>query len=509
MNSYATSSYVRPLERPRNAMLIAALRALVVFLASLIYTVLSIDLITNSQGLVAYTLLLLGYLYVETRNLWTRETHFFWINPVVLASIFTFVLAFGVTNILYFMPEDVVALVGLQPIATPWMNQLMLLVVLGACAMWVGYSSGMGRSIGRILHGSRILRRLMKRSEHIKRSALYACLGLSLIARLLAIDLGVYGYSSTYDQLIAAAAYTQYLSMAETLGKLALVCVAIQCFASPRPTRLDRLLLWLVLGYEVAFGFLSGFKSAVVMPFIILGFVYYSQRGRFPRWLIPAIVVAVMAAFAVIEPFRAARYEDTGFVGTSLGSIVTTMTSASSIGADDGGERASTGLSFLARHNLTYVASLGIEYAAENKLPENSPAFLGDIVLAPVHALIPRLYWEGKPLQTIGLWYTNEVIGLELYSSTAMSPFTYLNFAGGPLAVILGFFIVGVFQRGLFDGLRHFGGGGLIVLFGLLGTLAIIDSAFNSFFVGIIRLLPILVITQYVLLQRPRRQCAE
>ena len=99
------------------------LRALVALLALLIYAVLSIDLITNSLGLAAYTLLLLGYLYVETKNLWTRETHLFWINPVVLASIFTFVVTFGVTNVLFFLPEDVLVLEGLEPIATPWMNR--------------------------------------------------------------------------------------------------------------------------------------------------------------------------------------------------------------------------------------------------------------------------------------------------------------------------------------------------------------------------------------------------
>ncbi|MBU2604244.1 MAG: hypothetical protein KKA32_19110 [Actinobacteria bacterium] len=490
-------------------MLIVAVRVLVVCLALLISAVLSIELITNSQGLAAYTLLLLGYLYVETRNLWARETHLFWTNPVVLASIFTFVIAFGVTNVLYFLPEDVVTLVGLEPIATPWMNQLMLLVVLGGISMWVGYSSGMGRSTGRMLQRSRVLRKWMSPSLRINIPALYAFLAISLIARLLAIKLGVYGYSSTYDQLIAGASYTQYFSMAESLGQLALVGVALQCFASPRSAFSDRQLLWLVLGYEVAFGFLSGFKSAVVMPFIIVGIVYYSQRNRFPRWLIPVVVVAIMASYAVIEPFRAARNEDAGFVGTSLVSILTTMTSANSSNADDSGERASTGISFLARNNLTYVASLGIEYAANNELPAGSPKFLGNIILAPAHALIPRFLWSDKPLQNIGLWYTNRVMGHEFYSSTGMSPFTYLNFAGGPLAVIFGFLTVGILQRGLFDGLRSFGGGGLIVLFGLLGTLVIIDSAFDTFFIGIIRFLPILVVAQYVLLQRPRRSCAE
>ena len=508
MNSYANRSYVHPQSRTRNWMLTTAVRVLAVCLALLIYAVLSIHLITNSQGLAAYTLLLLGYLYVEIKNLWTRDTQLFWINPVVLASIFSIVLAFGVTNVLYFLPENMVALLGLQPIATPWMNQLMLLVVLGATSMWVGYSSGVGRNMGRMLQRSRVLRKWMSPSMRVNMLVLYAFLAISLIERLLAIKLGVYGYSSTYDQLIARASYTQYFSMAESLGKLALVGVALQCFASPRSARSDRVLLWLVLGYEVAFGFLSGFKSAVVMPFIIVGIVYYSQRNRFPRWLIPVVVVAVMAAYAVIEPFRAARNEDAGFVGTSLGSIVSTMTSASNVNADDGGERASTKLRFLARSNLTYFASLGIEYAANNELPAGSPQFLGNIILAPAHALIPRFLWSDKPLETIGLWYTNQVMGLDFFSSTAMSPFTYLNFAGGPLAVILGFLMVGILQRGLFDGLRRFGGGGLIVLFGLLGTLVNIDSAFNSFFVSLIRLLPILVVLQYVLLRRSRRTWA-
>lgn len=505
-NSEANSSYTSPLAGVRDTMVLDAARLLAGSLTLLIYAALSFDLIPDIQGLAAYSLLLLGYLFVETTNLWARDKQLFWINPVVLASIFTFVMAFGVTNLLFFLPEDVVVSVGLRPIATPWMNQLMLLVVSGAIAMWVGYSSGMGRSMGRMLHGSRVLRKWMSPSFRVHKPALYTCLAISLMAKLWAITLGVYGYSSTYDQLIAAASYTQYFYMADSLGKLALVAAALQCFAAPRSALADRQLLWLVLGCEAAFGFLSGMKSAVVMPFIIVGIVHYSQRNRFPRWLIPTVVVGLIAAYAVIEPFRAARNDDAGFTGTSLGSIVSTMTSASSVKVDDSEDSASTALSIFARSNLTYVASLGIEYAANNEeLPAGSPAFLGDILLAPAHALIPRFLWDSKPLQNIGLWYTHEVMGLDFYSSTGMSPFTYLNFAGGPLAVIVGFLLVGILQRGLFDGLRYFGMGGLIVLFGLLGTLVNIDSAFDSLFVGLIRFLPLLVVVQAVLLRRARR----
>jgi hypothetical protein len=505
MNSYTLNSFEGPLASTKQGMFIVGLRVLGAILALLIYSVLAMDLITDTQGLVAFTVLLLGYLYVEIRKLWVLDTRLFWINPVVLASLFTFVLGFGVTNVIYFMPEDVVALVGLQPIATPWMNKLMLLVVLGACAMWIGYSSNLGRNFGLMLQQNRMLCKWMSPSARINKPVLYAFLAISLIARLLEINLGVYGYSATYDQLIAGANYKQYLSMAESLGELALVGVAMQCFATPFSSHSDRQLLWLVTGYEVFFGFLSGFKSAVIIPLVIVGVVSYSQRNRFPRWLIPAVLVGLIAAYAVIEPFRVARNEDAGFAGTNLSSIVATMSSADRISADDGGENVSTWLSVLSRTNLTYIASLGIEYASENTLPDGSPEFLKNIILAPVHAFIPRFLWDTKPLQIDGLWYTNEVMGLDFYSSTGMSPFTYLNFAGGFLAVVLGFLFVGFLQRGLFDGMRHFGVGGLIVLFGLLNTLVNIDSSYNTFLVGIIRFLPILVIAQYMLLKRPGR----
>ncbi|MDP1614645.1 MAG: hypothetical protein Q8L68_02500 [Methylococcales bacterium] len=505
LNATPTAPHVRPQSSTRKGMSLVVLRGLVILFGLLVYAILATDVITNLQGLAAYTLLLLWYLYAEVKNLWVRDTYLFWINPVVLASIFTFVLTFGVSNVLFFMPEDEVALVGVQPNVTFWMNQLMLLVLLGAVSMWVGYSSGIGLGMGRMLQRSREMRKWMKISGRINMPVVYFCLVTSLIARLLAIKLGVYGYSSSYDQLIAAASYTEYLSMAGLLGKLALLCVALQCFDLSRTVHLDVQRLWLVLGIEVVFGFLSGFKSAVVMPFVIVGIVYYTQRNRFPLWLIPSVVIAIMVAYAVIEPFRVARNENAGFVGTSIGSIVSTITSAGSLNANDDGERASTAVNFLARSNLTYVASLGIEYAANNELPAGSPDFVGDIILAPAYAFIPRFLWEGKSLQNSGLWYTNQIMGFDIMSSTAYSPFTYLNFSGGPLAVILGFLTVGIIQRGLFDGLRRFGGGGLIVLLGLLGSLTNIDSAFSSFFVGILRFLPIMVVLQYALLKRLRR----
>ena len=369
--------------------------------------------------------------------------------------------------------------------------------------MWIGYSSGVGKAMALMLQQSRLLNRWIPSSYQVNRHAIIVCIIMTIIARLWSINLGVYGYSASYESLISGANFREYLTLIDWLGKLVLMVVAIQYFSLAKPTFSDRHLLWFVLGFEVTFGFISGFKSAVVVPFIIVALACYSQQNRFPRWLIPVVVMSVLVAYVVIEPFRESRNESATFSGTSINSIVATMTDTRNIRSFESSKTVPVWLSFLARNNMTYIASLGIEYAANNQLPDDSPQFLSNILLAPAHALVPRFLWIDKPIQQDGLWYTRKIVGHDIHSATAMSPFTYLNFAGGPLAVILGFLVLGIIQRGLFDGLRGFGTGGLIVFLGLLSTIATIDNSFNTVFVGIIRYFPMLVAVQYVLLQHP------
>jgi hypothetical protein len=330
---------------------------------------------------------------------------------------------------------------------------------------------------------------------------------VSVLSKIWAINLGIFGYTSTYDRLIEAANYTQYFSWADSLGKIALVAVAFRAFTSNTVGKSGRSLLWFIAGIEIIFGFLSGFKSAVVMPLIIVGIVYYSQRNRIPSKLIAAAFLALFVAYAVVEPYRATHNENTGAGSVSFLGIIATIVDSRSSGVDDLEQRASILLNIASRSTMTYIGSLGLEYAAERDvLPAGSPSFLWDIWLSPLHAVVPRFLWEDKPLQNIGLWYTQEVMGLDHFSSTAMSTFTYLNFAGGTFAVIFGYFIVGLFQRGLFDGILYFGGGGgLIIFLGLLPTLVILDSAFNSLFINIMRFFPLLIVIQYMLIRKEIR----
>jgi hypothetical protein len=479
-----------------------AIAPLAVVLAVGIDFLASRDGLSPAQELAAYSCLLTAYLVVEVLVLRAQGVELLWINPVVLATVLTFGLPYALTNLIFLDS-------GIFPEAPElyWTNKLMFLACLAASAMWAGYRSRTGRRLGQFLQRSRVLRGWLSPSAVVNSYAAVGFVLISLGGRLWMVHLGVYGYSSSIDRIYEMASYREYLSIMESLGRLALAALALQCFASSNSSVFQRAAVWLVVVYEVAFGLLSGFKSAAVMPFIIVGFVYYSRRSRFPIWLAPSIAASILAAYIVIEPFRTARYENSQFDGTSIASIADEMTFDTAVVGSESYLPYVT-LQVLSRMNLAYVGSFGIKHASETPRQKDAPRFLENILLSPAHALVPRLLWPSKPLQNVGAWYNREVLGNDDYSSSGMGPLTYLNYAGGGLAVILGFLLVGVLQRGLFDGLRHHGTGGLFVFLGLLGTLGVISDTYNSFLVNVFRLLPMLIVAQYVLLHRTRPERA-
>lgn len=479
--------------------IIARLTA-VVFALGIFGFLLQFKIISERQTLVLLTIELFLYLYYECQALWHNGERLFWLNPIVLSSVLTFILPFGISNILYFMPEDFVSQVGLQPVVTIAMAKLMFLVVVGAVAMWSGYEFLVGGRGADKMCANSVFRKMIRVSPEISIQGIYLLLGVSLLGRLVAIKLGVFGYAGDPDSVMAAGAYSMYLTISHSTGKIALVALAMYCFSNPSAFSRYKYHLWVISAYEVAFGFLSGSKSPVVMPFVILGFAYYSQKMRFPKLIIPAIVAGFFVAYAVIEPFRVVRHADSDFSGTSVEDIASTMVNAQSVAGDIETGNVPTWLKILSRVNLTYISSVGIEYSSvHNKLPPDSPNFLLNIFLSPFHAVVPRFLMPSKPLGNLGAWYTYEVMGKDVPSSTGMGPFTYLNFAGGTWAVFFGFFLIGIIYRFFNKALKYSGLGGVFVLICLIPILANVDSSFNSIFIELIRKFPILMLVQYFL----------
>ena len=450
---------------------------------------------------VAYTFsvlcgLILGYVVIEV--LLVRRQHARWlINPAVQCGIFVHLLPTGSALLLPLLPGEWGGTLDLY--GDPWAVRYEWLNLVAAVALWTGYWSGGAAALGRALARSAVLGRWLRPGLSLR---VGVALLLALVAggiRLVAIRLGLYGYAASAELRELAEAYSQYLSIAGELGKVILVAVSLAAFQGTA----SRWPLIVLLATETGFGILSGFKSAVILPALIVGVCAYSVRGRVPLLVAPALALGLFGAYAIIQPFRAARFRELDFDGTSVSSIVETFEASRDPVYDPNdpdGPVVSTTASLFARLSDVGPAARGIEFAERwQVLPEGSPNFLVDIFLSPLYSFVPRVLWPSKPVNDVGLWYTQVVMGEATTSSTAMYPVTYLNFAGGLVAVVLGFFVVGVIQSVIFHGFVAHGGAALFVIVCLLGSIGTIDSVFYAFFISLLRNLPLLLVLQWSL----------
>ena len=466
------------------------------------------DFFDNTVGLIFNTIILLSYLVAESYNLWRFDSRLFFINPVILASwLSTIGLPYGICNIVYFVPDHYFYGMIEQPDITSWMNQVMLLVMIGSCAMWIGYSSTIG-SVNTLKFRHSRFAKWVKQSSQVNLTTTYLLVVIAIASRILMVKLGIFGYISgdvdvIENTTVTTAGYSQFLNTFSRLYSFALYAIALQAFSLTRSNKTLTKQLILLVVIELFFGLLSGSKGPMIFTLLIIGQIYYSQRNRFPTFLIPILFASLLVAYAVVEPYRQAMTTNQTRAN-SLSEIVSTMFTSEAIHLDDE-QKPAVFLQALNRISMTWSASFGIEYAAVNeKLPSDSPDFLGNILMAPIYAFVPRFLMSDKPLGDLGLWYTREVIGINYYTYTAMGPFSYLNFAGGLFAVVIGFYFIGILQRYIFDVFTHLGIGGFFIYFSFLGSITIINSSIDSMIIGIIRdMLLVLIVMFFLLKQRP------
>jgi hypothetical protein len=443
--------------------------------------------------------LVLSYAVLQALLVRRCQPELWLVNPSVQSALFLHFLPTASALIVPFLPEELQWAAGFDPFSDRWAIRYEWLNLVGAVALWTGYWSGVANVIARALGSSALLHRLLRPGLTLNFGAAIALIAISSGFRLLTIRLGLYGYSASPEGRELAEAYTQYLGMAGELGKVVLVAVSLATFQGKG----SRWLLLVLLVAETIFGILSGFKSAVIMPLIVVGLCAYAVRGRLPAILLPSIVIGTFVAYALIEPFREARFKEFDFDSTSVHSIVDTFVASRDAVYDragpDGPVATTTGSLFLRLSDVATAAN-GIEFAERwQVLPEGSPAFLEDILLSPLYGVVPRLLWEDKPINDLGVWYTQVVMGQGTTSSTAMYPVTYLNFAGGVTAVIIGFLVVGVIQSALFRGMAAHSGAAVFMVVCLVGTLGHVDSVYYAFFVSLIRNVPLLFLLGWLL----------
>jgi hypothetical protein len=470
-------------------------------------------LVSEAGIFVVLNLLLLSYLTVECLTERRRNPRRWLMNPAVAASIVTFTISAVVANVVYLIPGSQSYSITVEHLGGDWrfrwLNRAMMYAIVGAAAMWIGFRARVGASAGSLLRERLKRSHLLRGSYKPRLASAIALLGVAVVSRILQIRLGVFGYGADPEQLYAAAPFTQFLSLGAGFSRFVLLALGLALFSRADTSRLTRGLLVFAFGMDIVLGgLLAGFKGGVFFPVIALATTYYWFHSRVKIRFVALGIVLLLLAYAVVEPFRVLRWADPNFDSRSLRSIGNTAVAAATYGrvvSEDAG-RATSGLGMLLRvlnrSNFMTFAAISVKYKTEvGELPPDAPRFLRNLVISPVSAFIPRIIWRDKPMQNIGFWFNRRVVEGPGFSAIAMSPFGYLFFAGGGLAVFLGFLAAGALFRLLYEMLRHEPGGVLIYL-GMFPSLAIMDSAFDTIFAGTLQSIVVFFVAQRLLFRR-------
>jgi hypothetical protein len=473
-----------------------------VLMAGFVHLQSDLGIIGDKSAYFVLTILVLTLGLFEIQMERQRDPRRWLLNPAVLTTLLTFVLSYGVTNLLFLLPVFSSFIISRNIEFHVAMATSQYYTVLALAAMWLGYRIRLSQQIGCAL-GSYFP---VSRGTSVNRSVIIGMMVIAIAARSYQLSIGIYGYMSLAENLTANASISQYLAMASRLGLLALALAALQAYR-PSGQPMDTSIMIVLLVVEVAFGFLSGFKGAVLTPMIVVILCRYMTGRGISRRHVLAGVALLFMSYAIIEPFRES-YNTQGRGGTlDFASVAQMLAASDSVAQRDPMTAASLFQQVALRLNLSNIGAYGIEYANDpNGHSPDDPNFLENILLSPAMAVIPREVWSSKPLADSGQWYTRQVLGLQIDSSTAMGPVSFLYMAGGVTAIVVFFLIIGMMQRALFVWFNPFASfGGMMVYLAVVGHLASLESAIDSLFVTMIREVPLMLILSHLIIRRGNR----
>lgn len=399
---------------------------------------------------------------------------------VVLTSAWIFLLNHGFANYVYYMDSTVQFDLGVTNPGFRHLARFEAMACVAAVGLWSGFRSPFAYRLGMTIDtNERLMKHMRWDFDAINWKVVIGLLVVSYLARLIAFSMGVYGYSGSVDKMLAIAAYRQYITYAGQLGMVALMAITIYHFGSSNPERRWKGLIWGVLAGETLWGLLAGFKSMVIMPTVVMIVTATMMQGKVPRKLLSLAVVLLLFAYAVIEPYRKARYDDTSLDTQDIEAVASSMYGIAQ-GEGEAYRREhdpGTFYKVMARTVMTEMGARAVQYKDEVGVKPGDPPFLQNMIFGPVYAFIPRPLWKNKPKANTGAWFTSVLTGQELvYSATDMTPIAYMYFAGGVVMIFLGFFFIGLVQRTYEVALSRAGPGTAILAIGLMNALVIMTS---------------------------------
>lgn len=440
--------------------------------------------------------------------LYDKRWPYFIINPIILSCGATFGLALGgISNFLQMKDGSFYFLeVGSKvlPYETFWLKIAMTQVCYGALFTWLGYKSSLGISLSRFVLDKCQMKRFLQPDLALFRLLIITVFAYGIKFYLFAIGL--------HGRIVDAKYFSPVTgfkagSQIRVLGDLSLVTFVFICYLFfTHKSKKYAFLFYSCLILELFFAFLYGARGPFMTPFLIIFVTGYYAIRKISIINFLFIPVALYLAFTIVLEFKtytlSNSFKRDPSPITTIQNFIKYRESLPQLLYDD--IYGNTGEKIKASTNAVANAAMAIRHRDMIGLDDNDPSFIGNILLAPYNAIVPK-FLQSKNEFAWGYWFKNKVLkyAIRLKYSISITPIGFLYFAGGVTGVCVGFFIYGILLRFTYAYLRY-GILGFLMFIVLTSLLYNFDSVFSGTLVNVIRYTFIYPIIFYLLFSRFR-----
>ena len=375
---------------------------------------------------------------------WLKR-EFDWFEPGVFIAI-VYLVFFGFAGLRYIF--DPTLLHPFLQVNPRWLTLALLFVLLGVLAFWAGYYGRIGLALHRLT--VRPAREQVRAHATIRGGLVAALYALGLIARMVMLRAGLYGYLRDPESY-AAVGYAELFVRLEAFCGYALVLAWLDFYSHPGH-RLRRWFAWGLLASEMFWGFFSGMKMHVILPLLFVAIIHTYKRTRIAVRYVAAALLLVVVLYPVNTVYRQLVRGGEVEIRNPIQMVATSprLIEEVLLNFDDPNLYVESGYqAALGRASLIQNYALLLRY-----LDATGDYWHGRYVwILPALIVVPRAVWPSKPVANTGYWFAVNVWGQDphVQSSIAITYPGDLHLQFGLPSLLIGMFLTGVAFRWLYE----------------------------------------------------------
>ncbi|MBC2839277.1 hypothetical protein [Robiginitalea sp. SC105] len=267
------------------------------------------------------------------------------------------------------------------------------------------------------------------------RSFFYTSVILVGLVQIYLILNGIVGYKSDLEYNLSSFSFL--IIIVDILGPLILLILSSLFFLYEYRTLLFKLSFAGFFLLEIIFGFLSGMKEQIIVPFLLVIIPFIMSGRQLNNVLITLGVIFVLFLYPINNNYRKELGEErsSGKITVFINAIERTFENGIAENFQSGTD------SYQDRISLFPV----LMYSIENEKDWNEYKYFNRYIYLPISWIIPRFLIPDKPVATIGGTLYKTSTGRQNRTSITPSTYGWAFFEGGYITTFMAFALFGFF----------------------------------------------------------------